>query len=774
MCYNVSKFGFCNTRIGTAIPVRVAINLKCTDVSLGFEGTVCSMEDDYMRTVKKCMSLVLAIVLFGMTVTGGLSGLIGETVAKADSETNEQIIYEYCSQELGFNTAACCGILANIQRESWFLPYATGDNGAAYGICQWNSRRQDLINYCSKNGYDYTTVEGQLAFLKYELTQVSWFSDIYDILCDTENTAEGAYWAAYYFSSKYEIPVSTEHPIRGALARDTYWPKYSKIVDPTITAPTNDAQLDAANPGSLKWSEVPGAKSYRYTILRVNSAGEVLKTVASNVLVSSTTKSVSLSKSSNSSLTEALLAASSYKVTVIAYSDTAGSTALGSGASIRFTTKSSKLSPPSLTSPVALTPTQYSSHYAATSTKKVDPYVNMSFAWSATGDYYKVDLVILSESPNPSKANERGTSIISGKVTGNNNLTVSASTLTQYAGKYLRLKIVALSNSSGIYESAPVYYYFERTKEISGYTLTFVVDGGKVDNKTAFVQEGASYTVPKATSYASSLVYNGAGGRCIPEEQDFYAVNTGWSTTKSGTDVTYKADTSYTFTSNTTLFAVWKSTVRVSTDIPVRSGYDFLAWQMYVEGEDDAEIVQPGTTITRNDCKSITLTAVWSKNYEPTIIAVRFESVPEKNIYEVGEEIDLRGLVVRATYSNNSTALISDGLIIKKDSVSNTGVQTIVVDCEGHTLSFTVYVLSDTSNLNFDVGDVDMDQKITAADARITIRTAVGLATLNSFQTLLADPDDDGIVRAADARRILRASVGLEDTSSWKRYALPD
>ncbi len=719
------------------------------------------------KTIQKSFCCFLAVLLFCMcTVAGTLPAI----TAKADRASNEQTIYEYCSQVLGFNNAACAGILANIQRESWFDPTAVGDAGAAYGICQWNSRRQDLITFCNQNGYSYSSMEGQLAFLKYELTQVSWFSEIYNILKTTENSATGAYWAAYYFSSKYEIPVSSEHTIRAELARDTYWPKYGKVKNPQIITPADGAQIDASKPGNLSWNAVSDAKAYRYTIQRVDSSGNVLKTVASNILVSSSTTSVSLLKSSNSSLTEALMGASTYKVTVIAYSDTSGSTALGSGSTVRFTTKSSKLCVPSLTSPAALTPTAYTSHYAAVSSKKVDPYANLSLVWTATGDYYKVDLAVLSESPNPSKATEKGTTVISGKVTTTNALTVSASTLMQYAGKYIRVKIVAYSNTAGIYESYPVYYYFERTQEIKGYTVTFKADSGKVDTPSVFVLDSQSVIMPTATAYASDLIYDGSGGRCIPADQSFFPNNIGWTTNANSNKVMYTTGSSQTFAGDTTLYAVWSSKVRVSSETPVRSGYDFAGWLM--QAGDDSEIIKPGATIERQDCENILLTAVWSKNYGPTITSVVFHTVPEKKFYKVGETIDLRGLVVKATYSDGSTVLISEGLVLTTDSVASTGARNITIDCEGHKLSLTVYVLEDTSNLVFDVGDVDMDRVITAADARIAIRSAVGLCKLNSAETALADPDGDGKVTAADARKILRASVQLEDTSSWKRYSL--
>ncbi len=60
------------------------------------------------------------------------------------------------------------------------------------------------------------------------------------------------------------------------------------------------------------------------------------------------------------------------------------------------------------------------------------------------------------------------------------------------------------------------------------------------------------------------------------------------------------------------------------------------------------------------------------------------------------------------------------------------------------------------------IGDVNGDGKITAADARLTLRASVKLETLDENQTKAADVDGKTGLTAADARLILRASVGLE------------
>ncbi|MBR5410537.1 MAG: dockerin type I repeat-containing protein [Clostridia bacterium] len=66
-------------------------------------------------------------------------------------------------------------------------------------------------------------------------------------------------------------------------------------------------------------------------------------------------------------------------------------------------------------------------------------------------------------------------------------------------------------------------------------------------------------------------------------------------------------------------------------------------------------------------------------------------------------------------------------------------------------------------------GDVDGDGKVTAADARLALRCAVGLETYAPGSPQYAACDVDGTpgVTAADARLILRKAVGFEDPE-WK------
>ncbi len=174
------------------------------------------------KYIKKALIVLLALitVFSSATITGSAAAPTNNTV---------KTIYNFLIDEMGLNSAAACGVLANIEKESNFNPQLYGDNGTSYGICQWhNGRFDNLKSYCNKNGYSWKTLEGQLHFLKYELeTQKSTTGYILDKL-DVPNTAQGAYTAGYNWCYYFERPANktAKSETRGKNARDVYWPVY--------------------------------------------------------------------------------------------------------------------------------------------------------------------------------------------------------------------------------------------------------------------------------------------------------------------------------------------------------------------------------------------------------------------------------------------------------------------------------------------------------------------------------------------------------------------
>lgn len=68
----------------------------------------------------------------------------------------------------------------------------------------------------------------------------------------------------------------------------------------------------------------------------------------------------------------------------------------------------------------------------------------------------------------------------------------------------------------------------------------------------------------------------------------------------------------------------------------------------------------------------------------------------------------------------------------------------------------------DSSDESFMLGDVDFNGKITASDARITLRVAAQLETISRIQMSAADYDEDRSITSKDARCILRLSAGFD------------
>lgn len=85
--------------------------------------------------------------------------------------------------------------------------------------------------------------------------------------------------------------------------------------------------------------------------------------------------------------------------------------------------------------------------------------------------------------------------------------------------------------------------------------------------------------------------------------------------------------------------------------------------------------------------------------------------------------------------------------------------KTVSLVCAAVLSLGTVFAVSASA---YSMGDVNRDNKITAADARLALRASVELEKLDDEAKKLADVNFDDKITAADARLILRASVGLE------------
>ena len=132
----------------------------------------------------------------------------------ADSTKQEQAALAYF-QAQGWSREQAAGLAANIKRESAFKADAVGDNGKAYGIGQWHPDRQAEFQKRFGKPIQGSTLEEQMAFMHYELTQGN-ERKAGAILRGTTGAAE----AAAAISTHYERPADKvgEASKRGQLA----------------------------------------------------------------------------------------------------------------------------------------------------------------------------------------------------------------------------------------------------------------------------------------------------------------------------------------------------------------------------------------------------------------------------------------------------------------------------------------------------------------------------------------------------------------------------
>ena len=188
----------------------------------------------------------------------------------------EREVFDFLTNDMALSDAAACGVLANIEHESSFQPTIVGDKGTSYGLCQWhNERYSALRGYCSALGLDYRTVEGQMAYLKYELGNK--YTSLLLSLQAIDNTPEGAYRAAYLWCIQFERPSNMQVKAvqRGELARGKYWPRYNHfqpiiiLPEPEETEPNPEVIIEQLkqNPVTIPLppaEEVPEEGTVRY------------------------------------------------------------------------------------------------------------------------------------------------------------------------------------------------------------------------------------------------------------------------------------------------------------------------------------------------------------------------------------------------------------------------------------------------------------------------------------------------------------------------------
>jgi hypothetical protein len=120
----------------------------------------------------------------------------------------------------GLSVAGAAGIAGNLFVESGFKTYNLGDHGTSNGLAQWHNDRWTGPNgfeaWCSENGHDPWSVDGQLEFLWWELT-----TRYNSLVTDLKNEDITPSSAAFMFAQQFERP-SVISPMRKLKAEEFF------------------------------------------------------------------------------------------------------------------------------------------------------------------------------------------------------------------------------------------------------------------------------------------------------------------------------------------------------------------------------------------------------------------------------------------------------------------------------------------------------------------------------------------------------------------------
>lgn len=247
--------------------------------------------------MKKALIKVFSVVI----VLCVISSVVFSTPALAADSKNQ--VYYYLINELGFNSAAACGVMSNIEHESSFnsARVARDSNGKlSGGLCMWNgSRFQNLKNFCNRNGYNYLSIEGQMKFLHHELNS-NGYRYIYNYLKGVPDNSAGAYDAAYYWCYYFEVPSSRRYKAgqRGNSAASKYYPVYGnvKLNNVTLSSPSAGKTVQAGSKVKFTWTDAGNdVGSYTVYLAKADSNGKFNWNKASKVTIKGTSRTYTLS-----------------------------------------------------------------------------------------------------------------------------------------------------------------------------------------------------------------------------------------------------------------------------------------------------------------------------------------------------------------------------------------------------------------------------------------------------------------------------------------------
>lgn len=769
-----------------------------------------------MLKTKKWLSMLLSLLL--------IATIASPAVITAQAVSNEQAIFNFLTNDMGLNTAAACGVLANIEKESIFrndvLEYGyTWASGGGYGICQWTNsprtsstgRRTNLVNWCNNNGYDYTSLNGQLHYLQYELNTSYYYNLVTKKLINASNDASGAYTAGYYWCYYFEVPAGYNTGVsetRGNLAKNTYWPKYSGVPhDPLVE--------DTRYPTPFKCRVISTSKVQCYNdAYKSSSPGYiypeddcVVTAIYTNGMLKcdcpwndGTTKTVYVDKSVfiNSSMTPTTTTAQQYAVT---YLRSDKSTSIGwvdPGDTITIVATSGNMKqviyPASvgkrcawietITGPITTWKVPFNCYII--NTEKTRCYNDPTLTDSPGYIYVDDDCIINSVSSNgivqllcPWSDGTTKTVYVDSSV-----FFVSSATPVQMTAPRYALTYIRTGSDSNIGWIDP------------GDTIYVVGSSG---NKTQIIYPCSSSTgwrcgwVDSTTvNVRYTITFNANGGTGAPASQTKYynvglALSTtapsrtgysflGWATNSNASIATYAAGGSYTENESATLYAVWQAnrynisydaneglgapspqtkihgtSLTLSSTVPERYGYSFLGWSIDQAASTASYLA--GGTFDYNG--AVTLYAVWSANP----YTITYDANGGTGAMESSSLVYDQGAALR------TNAFVRDGYSFLGWSINPTDEEIMYADNEQvanlsgtKNDSVTLYAIWEENEPAYTPGDINGDGSVNNKDLTRLMKYLAGEEVGVVSGSL--DVNGDGSVNNKDLTRLMKHLSG--------------
>ena len=708
-----------------------------------------------MKTDHRIIALVLTLALLSSAFAMLGASAKAPEISVVNASANETTTYNFLINDMGLNVAAACGVLANIYCESNFNPNALGDNGTSYGICQWHLSRWDrLKEYCGNNGYDWTTLVGQLHYLHYELVNY-YKTRVWDKITAVPNTADGAYTAGYTWCYNFEVPADTENvaKYRGNLAKNTYWPRYAQ--EDTCDCSDSYAGYYICTTSEGYPLRIRAGHGTDFDKIGEIPSGAVCYVSKANGIWAH----VTYNDVSGYASMEYLRRAATYTIT---YNANGGADAPEPQEKIEKMSVYLSTATPNRQwydfKGWATSADATSAEYQPYAIYSTDADLTLYAVWAATEKTLSSVAVEsmpdktvyqIGEAFDPKGLSVRlnyadGTSFVINEgfgISGFDSSSAGTKTVTvTYQDKTATFSVTVGSDGPtdecSCSDSYAGYYICQTS---SGVPLRIRAGHGTEFDKIGEIPSGAVVYVTMGDGSWAHVTYNGVSGYASMDylrRAETYAITYNANGGTGAPEAQEKIE---------------KLPINLSETVPERKGFVFAGWALR---SDVAEpLYQPGDEYAED--MALDLYAVWNAAAEPELAGIAVETLPEKTVYKIDEYLRPAGLTIRLVYSDESYEIIRSGFTLSELDSSSAGVKTVYVYYKGFSASFEV-----TVEPSFAPGDVNGDTNIDATDYLMVKRSVLGTYDLTDGQRSAADVSANGEVDTADYLMIKRHVLG--------------